>query len=90
MTEQELNEKITYLTLEYNGSVTALKKAFAVSNNPYKIGDIIKDNICKIQIKTASILLSNLPQIVFSGTIIHKSGKLGKATRFIYQQNIIK
>lgn len=50
MTVTEYQKQANFYQKEYEEKIRKLKKDFAVSNNPYKIGDIIKDHYQCIKI----------------------------------------
>lgn len=95
MTQEEYKNKIAELSKKFELDRQNLRKEYAFSNNPYKIGDIITDHIGSIKIdnvKCAQPFLSELPCCVYIGLELKKDGtptKLGKQ-RTIYHTNIKK
>lgn len=74
-----------------------LAKRFAYSNNPYKVGDIITDNVGSIKIELIQYtkggnFIRKYPECVFTGVELKKDltpTKKGEK-RTIYQSSIIK
>jgi len=72
---------------------SALAKEYANANNPYKIGDVIKDHICSIRIEKIGYIIgsySRLPECIYNGVVLLKGGaenKKGQRTD-VYQSNI--
>ena len=89
MTKQELEDEIKVLTATYENAVRRLKKDYIISNNPYKIGDIISDNISTIKIEKISLHFNGLC-MAYEGVIVLKNGAIGKKIGIIYQSNIKK
>jgi len=70
-----------------------LQKEFALSNNPYKCGDIISDHSCTIRIDLIRVAIAygeNLPKCRYEGFKINKDGELNKRgdREMICQSNI--
>ena len=89
MSKQELEDEIKVLTATYENAVRRLKKDYIMSNNPYKIGDIITGDIQTIKIEKISLHFIGLC-MVYEGFIVLKNGAIGKKRAIIYQTNIIK
>lgn len=95
--DKEYSEKKQELDSEYIKKTKILQREFAEFNNPYKIGDVIRDHMGRIEIKSikwtvpVSLGLPHLPCCVYSGLVLNKNNKPGKKpkTRVVYQSNII-
>lgn len=92
MTLAEYKTEQIKLYKEYNKDIEALKKIYALENNPYKIGDIVQDHSTKIIIETSRVYMTDPPQMVYTGVWLKKDGTPNKKGEKadIYQQNIIK
>ena len=94
MTPEEYHNKIKILENELKVNKNLVGRDYAFSNNPYKIGDTIKDHIGPIIIKDIKFNNSvmSLPQCVYFGTELNKDGKPSKkqTNRGVWQDNIIK
>ena len=51
MTKEEYKQKLGEIEIEYKNKKDALGREFAMSNNPYKLGDILQDRYQIIQIE---------------------------------------
>ena len=95
MTKEEYQLKYKEITEQEDERKKSLAKDYANSNNPYKIGDIIKDHDRSIKIEDIHYSLYKaidvFPCCVFYGTELTKKGELNKRgkKRMIYQTNII-
>ena len=94
MTEDEYYSEIEKLEKELITNKNRVGREYAFSNNPYKIGDTIKDHIGAMiitNIKYNNSVMS-LPQCVYFGTELNKDGKPSKkqSNRGVWQDNIIK
>ncbi len=93
MTEEEYDEKLQKIEKEYAIKKHTLSINFAKSNNPYKIGDIIRDHYETImidKIKTNLASWCSYPSCVYSGILVTKKGipfKNGKRGT-VYQDNV--
>jgi hypothetical protein len=95
MTKEEYQSKCD----EHHLKIKSLAKEYALSNNPYKIGDIVNDHTGSIKIE--KILLRRkwfiakrefeYPQCIYIGVELTKKGEPNKRgyKRSIYQSNII-
>lgn len=93
MTKEELKKQIEEIDKQANRDKIQLAKAFAVANNSYKVGDIIKDHVKTIRINNMHIYVSlSDPQYIYTGVELLKSGKENKLGKIgeIFQCNIIK
>ena len=92
MTEDELNSQIADLKKEYDLKKQKLQIAYADSNNPYKIGDIVKDHIGNLKIERisyANLYMTNKFQCRYIGIRLNKDGSPSKKeTSPVYQSNI--
>lgn len=64
---------------------------FAKANNPYKIGDIVKDHIGKLKIEKISyFMFYSQPSCIYYGVELKKDGTPCKiqSGRPVYQKNI--
>lgn len=70
MTEQEYKNKLRELHNEFEERKAALKTEYALSNNPYKVGDILRDpwQIIKvIEVRVARHVCGEFPECVYFG-----------------------
>lgn len=91
MTKQEYFKSINDITAEYKKQIWAIKKQYALSNNPYKIGDIVTDHIGSAKIRDISVISSgDIAECVYVCDNLTKSGTINKKepTRNVYQLNI--
>lgn len=75
MDKEKYDAEMDLLEKEHLDAVRSLKVKFAFANNPYQMGDIIKDHqsiirIEKIQATTAN--LQKYPECVYSGPQLKK------------------
>ena len=89
MTKQELEDAIKSKTAVYESAVLDIKMDYIMSNNPYKIGDIITDHKETIKIEKISLHFNGLC-MAYEGFIVLKNGAIGKKIGIIYQSNIKK
>lgn len=88
----DYSKKMDELNKAHEKSKKELSTKYALSNNPFKIGDIITDHIGSVKITKIKISLYPKPACVYEGVILNKNlspNKLNK-TRTVYQPNIIK
>ena len=95
MNKEEFNEKINEAKTKYNKEYRELCKEYALSNNPYKIGQVVSDNKNTIEIKEIKVIhsfMSGYPSCFYTGPLLEKDGKPYKngAWETIYQTNINK
>jgi hypothetical protein len=96
MTLQELNDKLTMLYKEYKSNVDEINREYALSNNPYKVGDIFTDHNGSIlieQIKwTTNDFYNEPPCCTFYGVELKKDGtpKKSGTKRRAWQFNDVK
>lgn len=93
MTYEEYQVAVKALEKEYMEKEQAVVREYALSNNPVKIGDVIRDHHCKIKVERISVLrsFSKKPQCVYSGPRLKKNGEPYKNgdTESIWQSNLI-
>ncbi len=93
MNRDEYYEKLQQIEKEYALKKDDLSVNFAKSNNPYKIGDIIRDHyeIIRIdKIGTGCFHRETYPSCVYDGILVTKKGipfKNGKRGT-VYQDNV--
>lgn len=97
MNKQEYLEKRKELKNDFEAKLDKLDENYAADNNPYAVGDIIKDHIDTIKIESmfyvpSDTLATRIPYVVYIGVIINKDGKPNKRRKKskIHQPNIIK
>lgn len=97
MTVQEYKDGLKSLQKKYEMDKFALAKIFVRANNPYNIGDIVRDHIGAIKIEGIGFdagysTRNNLPCAVFMGTELTKDLKPARRQtgRFVYQSNVIE
>lgn len=95
MTPEEYKRKQIELDYELEDRKKTLAKEYALSNNPYKVGDIVTDHIGPLKIEKINISISyldSLPQCVYFGIELKKDGTPMKKqnARGVWQKNIIK
>ena len=91
MTLEEMQKGINELHNIYQREKKALYKKYALSNNPYKIGDIITDHIGTLRIVEIGVYVSEeKPQCMYHGIQLNKDGKVSKKQDHttIYQSNL--
>ena len=76
MNKEELKKVLKKLQEEYYLKIKDLKKTFALSNNPYKVGDIISDHIGTIKIESIGVYINGLndglPECTYHGPELKK------------------
>lgn len=94
MTLGEYFKSMANLEDEYKKSKAKLSREFALSNNPYKIGDMFTDHIGSIKIERIEIYFDSIsiPECVYYGVESTKQGVPFKrqTNRGGYQSNDIK
>lgn len=89
MTLEEFHREEKYiregLEKEYDLELWELRSEYALSNNPYKVGDIIEDSTDRIKIKWIEIVsntdFENIPQCVYYGTFLDKNNEPEKTQK---------
>jgi hypothetical protein len=93
MTQEVYDKKWMEIKISFEAAKNALYKEFAYANNPYKIGDIVSDNLGTIKIEKIKVYLGLhiYPQCVYFGVELTKKGEPNKRgnKRTVYQ-SIIK
>lgn len=94
MTQEEYHTHLISIEREYNNKILLLKRKYAMSNNPYKVGDIIQDNVGKLRIDRIGFTSNSFtePSCVYYGVYINEDGTPCKRqiNRPILQSNILK
>ncbi|MFX0132954.1 MAG: hypothetical protein ACFFDN_04840 [Candidatus Hodarchaeota archaeon] len=95
MTKEEYDKIELEIENRKKTEMSILRKTFALSNNPYEIGDIIKDHANRIQIgkiKITTIFSSKYPCCVYEGIKLKKDLTPFKSQEkaVIFQINIIE
>lgn len=91
MTKEELKEHLSQLETRHRQDITTLYKEYELSNNVYKIGDIISDHSTTIKIEKIKVsILFGESQCVYEGTQLKKDGTPSKKQNntTIFQSNI--
>ena len=104
MTDKEFEKEKEQIEVDYKNKKQELYEKYALSNNPYKIGDIIKDHYHIIKIKKIMYtIIHNKPSCVYFGTPLKslksrwkntvlltpkKFGKFVKDDEIVYQINV--
>lgn len=69
MTKEEYKKKLDELNSEFKQKKFALYKEFALSNNPYRVGDILQDHFHIIKVEKIKIdVVLSTPECVYYGT----------------------
>lgn len=95
MTESEYLEKLDVLESRYKKRKYNLAEEYALSNNPYNIGDIIRDTTDIIEIENVfhTIGIGNvIPTCYYTGVELTKKlqPKIKQTGVKIFQNNVIK
>ncbi len=96
MTPEEYKSKIEAIKLKADIEENTVAKEYALSNNPVKVGDIIKDHIGTLKVKAIKWCKGytyDLPTCVYSGVELKADGitPCKKQTgRYVYQSNLKK
>ena len=92
MEKEEYFAKRNQLEKEHQQALRELNKEYALSNNPYKIGDLICDHIGMGRVLSFKLYigLDKLPQLVYRCANLTQKGTINKREpeRDIYQSNI--
>lgn len=93
MEREEYYQQVNELTQKYIKDRDAINEFYALSNNPHKIGDIIKDasKIIRVEkITTSFCRLAGLPVCVYYGPIYRADGIPSKKGGFgyVFQQDL--
>lgn len=91
MTKDQLKEQINALSDEFERRKRVIYKEYALSNNPYKIGDIVTDHMGSVVVEKIQIHISDgSSSCVYTGKNLLKNGSQSKREpiRSAYQINI--
>lgn len=77
MTREEYRERLKHIHDDCKRRCKELAKEYALSNNPYKVGDIVEDDIGKLKIERIEpvIYLGDIPFCSYYGIELRKDGK---------------
>ncbi len=96
MTVDEYHAELNAMKTRHEKEIKEFKTQYALSNNQYKIGDIIQDRygIMKIEKITVSAgIAGSYPECVYAGMQLTKNLKPAKKqlkNRLVWQSNIIE
>ncbi len=93
MERKEMDARLKIIEADYYNQKKAIYKEYALSNNPYKVGDIITDHYKTIKIEIIGVYVSNgEPSCQYTGIQLNKDGKPSKTQKdnTIYQFNIVE
>lgn len=92
MNKDQLDYELIKIKKEYEQKIIEVKKKFADSNNPYKVGYIIQDHIGKGKIERIGYHFSFDTQCRYFCQQLKKDGtpRNDNSRRWIYQSNIEK
>lgn len=95
MTEQELRDKLSKLEAEYDASRKQILIDFALANQKYNVGDILRSSHIMIKVDKVSVGyvgFSNLTECVYHGVSLTRKLVPYKAgTRdFINQRSVVE
>lgn len=90
MTKEEYLKGIEKIELKAKIEKIELSKTYALTNNPYKVGDLVTDHAKTIRIEVIKCYLGRIPECTYYGIKINKDGKDNKKgdKETIYQSNI--
>lgn len=92
MTQEEYLSRLGFLKKAYEVDKKNLAIEFAMSNNPYKVGDVIEDRVGKLKIGKIKVddFLLHKPSCIYYGVELKKDGTPCKRQtgRCVYQSNI--
>lgn len=90
---EEYKDKLIQIKRKYDKEMEQLQEEYALSNNPYKVGDIIEDHVGRIEIQGIGILYESVPSCRYYGPEVRKADnaiKKSGSKRYVYQCNVIK
>lgn len=93
MEEKEYQEQLKKAYADFDATRRQIIKNYFDANNPYKIGDTVKDHIGSVIIERFDYMLwESDPQIIYYGIALNKDGQPSKREpkRSIYHPNIVK
>jgi len=70
---------------KHRNEIQELDKRYALANNPYKIGDIIRYKNIVIKIDKIVIICLTHPSCEYFGYCVNKDGTLSKKRNYIFQ-----
>lgn len=93
MTKKEYNKEIRKINKEASTKKKELYQNYALSNNPYKIGDVISDGCRTLKIKEIKVgvyLFSSYPECIYTGIELKKDGspKKNQSSTEMFQRDI--
>lgn len=94
MTQKEYFELKRQIDVEHEKQLKDLARKYALENNPYELGDIVRDHIGKAKILGWSVYVSShspLPSLVYHCENLTLKGSTNKREpeRNVYQLNIL-
>lgn len=92
MEKDELNRQIASIKAECESKIADVRMKYAKENQMFKIGDVVAQNKCVIEIeKIKYSLYSDPPEAVYFGVWLKVNGEPNKKNEIavIYQSNII-
>lgn len=81
MNEIEYKNALDAIQKKFENKRYAIMREYALTNNPYKIGDVFQDHTGKIKIEKIKVYYQyfpNLPLCYYEGIIINKDGSFSK------------
>jgi hypothetical protein len=86
MIKEEYILKLKKLEEKFNNEKKELYKEYALSNNPYKVGDIIEDHYHVIKIEKIEVhkFLEAFPSCVYKGEVLTKKLIPAKVQKDVY------
>lgn len=92
MTDNEFQIEKSKIDIDYKNKLNALYKTYALSNNPYKIGDIIRDHYHTIRITKIKYTVYNKAECVYFGIPLRKDlipkKRFVDSEKYMYQRNV--
>ena len=87
----EYKKKENAILIEAHKKKRALQRKYALSNNTFKIGDIVTDHIGSVRVEKILFYYDQVPSCVYVGIQITKKGKPVKSgeKRNAYQINLV-
>jgi hypothetical protein len=92
MTYEQYKAEQRRLRLELESQMKQLDIKFANSHNKVKVGDIVRDHICRIKVEKIGYYVSqDKPMCTYSGTKVRANGDPVKSNtqHTAYQQNLL-
>lgn len=93
MNKEDYEKELSIIETSYKAQKIELAKVYAFANNPYKVGDIIRDSSAIIRIESIKVTIPfahAMPSCVYKGASLKKdlTERKDGAKGFIYQINI--